>query len=151
MKLPFKPWIPGIALLVFLILFGGFYLSLGALPASQPASWTGEVAMTVLPAPTSTPTSPSVVTPTATPAPPSRIQVSTYVRIQGTGGAGLRLRVSPSLQADINFLGQENEVFLVIDGPEQADGYTWWHLEAPDDPTRNGWAVTEYLELDAWE
>jgi hypothetical protein len=44
-------------------------------------------------------------------------------------------------------LGAEEEIFLVIDGPQQADNYIWWYLEGPFDDTRHGWAVSNFLRL----
>jgi len=35
----------------------------------------------------------------------------------------------------------------VVDGPEQADGFIWWYLEAPYDTSRSGWAASQYLGL----
>ena len=43
------------------------------------------------------------------------------------------------------FVGEEEEIFLVKDGPQQADGYTWWYLVAPYDETRAGWAAADFL------
>ena len=37
------------------------------------------------------------------------------------------------------------EVFMVRDGPQTADGYTWWYLVAPYDETRAGWAAADFL------
>jgi hypothetical protein len=47
----------------------------------------------------------------------------------------------------VRILGAEEEIFLVIDGPQQADGYTWWNLEGPFDETRHGWAVSNFLRV----
>jgi hypothetical protein len=109
-------------------------------------------ALTVIPAITSTPRylsptpSPIPLTPLSTSTPiPGIIALNTYVQISGTGGDGLRLRASPGINSDPLFLGNDSEVFLVIDGPSQADGYTWWYLTAPYDQTRSGWAVANYL------
>ena len=60
-------------------------------------------------------------------------------------GEGLRIRSAPGLTSDTVFRGEESEVFLVQEGPQSADGYTWWHLVAPYDETRNGWAVADFL------
>ncbi len=68
-----------------------------------------------------------------------------YVQISGTGGDGLRLRATASTSGEVRFLGYESEVFLVTDGPKNADGYIWWYLTAPYDESRSGWAVAEYL------
>lgn len=79
------------------------------------------------------------------PDPGNLIQVGISVRISGTGGQGLRLRQDASRNATPLFLGAENEVFTVKDGPRSADGFTWWYLQAPYDETRAGWAVSNYL------
>lgn len=81
------------------------------------------------------------------PAPPSAtISLGSYVQVIGTGGTGLRLRAQPGLNSDVLLLASETEVFQVDDGPVELDGYTWWHLVGPFEATRQGWAVTNYLE-----
>jgi hypothetical protein len=106
--------------------------------------------LTVIPAPTATPN----VTPTFTPDPlivgtptlaPDVIGLGGYVQITGTEGEGLRLRANPGLNGTPVFLGYDEEVFEVRDGPQEADGYTWWYLVAPYDETRAGWAAADFL------
>ncbi len=79
--------------------------------------------------------------------PPGNLAVGAYVQIAGTGGDGLRVRAEPGLQGQVLFLALEAEVFLVTDGPRDADGYTWWYLEAPAEKTRQGWAASNYLAV----
>lgn len=135
-----------------------FALSLSTLMLTRgPRAPLGGVTavLTVLPAPTATlpgitqtPASASTPSPVASPSPPPGIIApGAYVQISGTGGDGLRLRLAPSLDSEVRFLGLEAEVFQVRDGPRQADGYTWWHLVAPYDENRNGWAVSDYLSV----
>lgn len=93
---------------------------------------------------------PPTVTPSPTPTsifflPEGTIGVGAYVQVIGTEGAGLRMRANPGLNTAINFTALDSEVFLVIDGPVELDGYTWWHLEAPYDQTRNGWSAGDFL------
>ena len=45
------------------------------------------------------------------------------------------------------FRGEEAEVFVIRDGPQQADGYTWWYLVAPNAETRAGWAAADFLAV----
>ena len=106
--------------------------------------------LTVIPAPTATPNA----TPTFTPDPliygtptlsPDVIGVGGYVQITGTEGDGLRLRANPGLNSEPVFLGYDEEVFEVRDGPQATDGYTWWYLVAPYDETRAGWAAADFL------
>jgi hypothetical protein len=109
----------------------------------------------VLPFATSTLVQPSAPTPSAGPpsseAPtgpestPLAFGVGDYVEVYGTEGDGLRLRSGPSLDASINAMGMENEVFEVRDGPIHADGYTWWYLVNPYDNSKQGWGVATYL------
>ena len=74
-----------------------------------------------------------------------QIGVGAYAQITGTEGAGLRMRREPGQAAETVFVGEESEIFEVKDGPQQADGYTWWYLVAPYDETRAGWAAADYL------
>ena len=70
---------------------------------------------------------------------------SGYVQILGTDGEGLRLRSDPGLSGTPVFLGFDEEVFEVRDGPQESDGYVWWYLVAPYDESRNGWAAADFL------
>lgn len=120
-------------------------------PDLTPAS----AALTVIPAPTSTP---RTLPPTLTPIPPSpapsptpapgEIAVGVYVQ-PTTGGEGLRVHTEPSLSADLAFpdAAFDSEVFLVTNGPQQADGYTWWYLTASYDASRAGWAAQDFLTV----
>lgn len=135
-------------LLVGLVIIGVVILFLGR-DTTPPVAMVPEVTLIV--APTLTPT---VLNPTQTPTPTPTsifflpegvIGVGVYVQVTGTGTAGLRMRGEPGLDGSVNFSAMESEVFLVIDGPELNDGYTWWHLEAPYDQDRNGWSAADFL------
>ncbi len=119
------------------------------LPASTASAPAPQTALTVIAAPSLTPTSPPAVF-TPTPTPPTSvdgISIGSYVQISGTEGAGLRLRESPGTAGALRFVGMDSEVFRVKDGPKTADGFTWWLLEAPYDPSRIGWAASKYLTI----
>lgn len=88
-----------------------------------------------------------VLTPTLPAGPVGEISIGTQVQVVGTGTDGLRLRQGAGLDFPVNYLGIEYEVFTVLDGPQQVDDFTWWFLVAPDDDTRNGWAVENFLEV----
>ncbi len=77
----------------------------------------------------------------------SEIVIDIFVQISGTDGAGLRLRSGPGLENPPEFLGMDDAVFKVRDGPIESDGFTWWFLVAPYDENRNGWAASDYLEV----
>ena len=76
---------------------------------------------------------------------PGVIHPGALVKITGTGGDGLRLRVEPGLENEILFIGSESEVFRVQDGPAEIDDFIWWYLISPDNSDRQGWAVSDYL------
>jgi hypothetical protein len=107
--------------------------------------------VTKINAPTLTPKplEPTVIsTPTPTNVfflPEGVIGVGAYVQVTGTDGAGLRMRSEPGLDSKVNFTALDSEVFLVVEGPVETDGYTWWHLEAPYDEARNGWSAGDFL------
>jgi hypothetical protein len=106
--------------------------------------------LTMIPASTSTPLTTPTLTPdpllVGTPTLPANvIAVGGYVQITGTGGDGLRLRSAPGLTSELLFLDEESEVFQVRDGPQEANGYTWWYLVAPYDESRSGWAAANFL------
>ena len=132
--------------MVFVVLFVRSDIT----PASQ-----GTAVLSVIPAPTATQTR-FVITPlnstTAAlknlPTPPlGVIAIGAYVQVTGTGVDGLRLRDEPGLDGQVQLLGSEAEVFLVLEGPREADNYTWWYLVGPYDESRKGWAVANYLSL----
>ena len=103
--------------------------------------------LTVIPAPTVTPnvTATATIDPFAPSPTPTGIALGTYAQITGTDGEGLRIRSEPGLTGEPVFLGFDSEVFLVQDGPREADGYVWWYLVAPYDETRAGWAASDFL------
>jgi hypothetical protein len=119
-------------------------------PPDEPVS----AALTIIPAPTGTshlmPATLTNLPPTPTLPPtlmPGEFGHGAYVQISNTGEEGLNLRAQPGLSAPVVFSGFDSEVFLIVDGPEQSDGYTWWHLSASYDATRSGWAAQEFLTL----
>ncbi len=84
-----------------------------------------------------------------TPSSPSggEIVMDAYVQVFGTGGDGLRMRDNPGLEGKVLLVAAESEVFKVVEGPVEMDGYRWWRLEGPFDATRQGWVVGNYLEI----
>ncbi len=113
--------------------------------------------LTVIPLPTSTapvfhtptpqlsPTQTLTALPDAPQEHPKEFTSGELVQVFGTEGEGLRMRANPSLGADVLLLGLESEVFEVLEGPTAADGYNWWLLANPFDPTNQGWAADQFL------
>jgi hypothetical protein len=148
----FSPWvIVAAALLAVLMLCASLgFLALSRQPAGAQPPATAVLHIIPLPTatPTATPAPPATPTSAAPPAQPGGpLSTGAYVQITGTGGDGLRMRSQPGLGGEILFLGLEAEVFQVMDGPSQADGYTWWLLAAPYDPAVQGWAVADFLAI----
>ena len=133
-----------ILLLITLIIIG--WMS----PRFSPDVGFAPADLTMIPAPTHTPnvtavpTTDPFVTPTLD---PTSINIDGYVQITGTEGEGLRIRLAPGLGGETVFRGEEAEVFIVKDGPQSVDGYTWWYLVAPYDETRAGWAAADFLAV----
>jgi hypothetical protein len=107
--------------------------------------------LTMIPPPTHTPlvspvptNDPLLATPTLS---AGTIGIGGYVQISGTEGQGLRIRSAAGLNSDTVFRGEEAEVFVVRDGPQEADGHTWWYIVAPYDETRAGWAAADFLAV----
>lgn len=145
-KVIFGAVVVALALLLYL------YLLFTGIAYKQQAASTQKANLDLLPA-DSIPTVNTdllIITPTSTLPPTLEIDgvsVEKYVKIEGTGGVGLRIRKEPGTSADVVFLANESEVFIVIGGPVEKDGITWWQLTTPYDETRNGWASADYLTM----
>lgn len=139
----------GVALLVATLLL----LTWTRSPQAPSAASTALITVIAVPTateipPTNLPTLEEPPAATEFPDPPGGdIAIDAYVQVTGTGGGGLRLREGPGLDRTVRILGAEEEIFLVSDGPQQADNYTWWYLEGPFDETRHGWAVSNFLHV----
>jgi hypothetical protein len=149
------PWVVVGAISVGGTLLASSFLYLWLSKPASPLITAPTAVMTVIPPPTATipvvtitPDIWSTPTPTITStSSPLEIHVGGYVQIVNTGGSGLNLRAAPGLSENINYLGLEAEVFIVRDGPRNADNFTWWYLVAPIDESRNGWGVADYLAV----
>ncbi len=95
---------------------------------------------TVAPLPTATPT------PKATPTPsvPTEIKVGVYVKVIGAEADALSYRSGPGLNYARLSIVKDGTILEVLEGPEEADGYTWWRLE--DEDGFIGWAADTWLE-----
>jgi hypothetical protein len=98
--------------------------------------------------PTITPTATvelPISTPESTPS-GTIIEPGVTVVVQGTQGAGLRLRAEPTTQGGVVTAVREGLRLTVIDGPEEADGFVWWKVRAPDG--KEGWGAANWLVLE---
>jgi len=148
-------WIVLGAIVLGGVLYIGFMVFVSSLRPANPSNYTFSTAViTMIPAPTLTvlipTTTPEQTVATGTsqvPVPSGGIAVGMYVKITGTNGNGLNLRTEPGTGSPIRFLGMDDELFQVKDGPKQVDNLIWWYLQAPYDSTRNGWAAANYLTV----
>ncbi len=145
----------GIALVMLIVLAGGLWLTRpAASQAGYDPSMVKTAIFTILPAPSVTTSPLPVVSGTATlssdnmPTPlPGEPSLGSFVQITGTQGDGLRLREEPGLGNTVLTLVSDAEVFKILDGPQSADGHTWWYISDPYNENRRGWAVANYLAL----
>ena len=139
-KLPLWP------LVVILLLIAVVFISLWNpfTPSTQP---TVEITPTVTPAlptvaplPTATPTP----KPTPTPSVPTKIEVGGYVKVVGAEADALSYRSGPGLNYARLTIVKDGTILKVLEGPDEADGYTWWRLE--DEDGFIGWAAEDWLK-----
>ena len=95
---------------------------------------------TLAPLPTATPTP----KPTPTPSVPTEITVGGYVKVVGAEVDQLSYRSGPGLNYARLTIVKDGTILEVLEGPEEADGYTWWRLE--DEDGFIGWAADDWLE-----
>jgi len=95
---------------------------------------------------TATPTSLPVATETPDVA-ANPVQVGSTIEINGTDGSGLAVRQGPGVNYTYFFVANDGDVFLVEDGPRDADGYTWWYISDPNNADRTGWAVEDWMTV----
>ncbi|HVO69359.1 MAG TPA: SH3 domain-containing protein, partial [Aggregatilineaceae bacterium] len=93
---------------------------------------------------------PSATVPLPTPIPsstlpPGRFGIGVTVQVVGVGSSGLNMRSEPGLEGTPRFLAAEEDVFVIVDGPQTVDEVEWWRLEDPNDSSRFGWAARNYL------
>jgi hypothetical protein len=124
------------------------------LPAATPSVvfvlQTPDNPVTAVPSPTPLIFETPDLGPTATlPPGPSagQLNVGALVEVTGTDGDSLRLRSGPGLSTETIYLALSSEVFFVVDGPIEADGFRWWKLAAQADEQREGWGVENFLGL----
>ena len=80
-----------------------------------------------------------------TPNLPGVFSTGMAVRIDKTGGDGLKIRSFAGFEGIPVFLGSEGEQFEIIAGPQLIDSKIWWQIVSISDPKKTGWAVQEYL------
>lgn len=126
-----------VALAVAVALGGWYWLSGRSAPtiaAAPPTDTPLPATLTPVPTIRLRPT-PTTALPTATPVP--ALAIGVRVRAVNLSGAPLRARVAPGLTRIVARI-PEGGVATIIEGPVQADGYTWWRLQADQG---SGWCA----------
>ncbi len=90
---------------------------------------------TLLPTPSASPT----VTETPVPV----ILPGGRAVVAGTGAEQLRMRAGPGLTQEMVATLADGARLSVLDGPESADGYTWWKVQTEDG--QQGWVAGNWL------
>jgi hypothetical protein len=108
----------------------------------------GGPGIVLTPAPVGNTPQPSGSTPNPTASTPDEpsgeIYVGAVVAIANTGGTGANLRSLPTTESEVVTVLLDGVELVVIDGPEDAQGFTWWGVEGE---TGTGWVVGDYLEV----
>lgn len=78
---------------------------------------------------------------------PITLEIGKLVIVSGVDGDELNVRDQPGT-IETNILGRvpEGTLLTVVDGPRQADGFTWWQVQSMDQ-TIKGWAVSNFLQV----
>jgi hypothetical protein len=109
---------------------------------TAPPSPTMDLASSTLP-PTPIPTFTPIPTPDAAIAPPE-ITSEFYAKVANTGGVGVTVRGGPSIRNVSRLVAEEGTIMLILDGPEEGDGFAWWQVQLQDGT--EGWVVADFLE-----
>ena len=106
------------------------------------------IGVPVAPTATQTPPPPPPEAPSATPE-PVEIAPGVTVTVKGTGCAGLNLRRRPTTNSRLVTTAKDGATLLVLDGPEEGEGYVWWQVQTEAGNT--GWAVDKRIVLGTGE
>lgn len=77
--------------------------------------------------------------PTSIPTPQALFQIGMSVRVQTTEGEILNLRRAASRDAEVILYLEDDMLLVLVDGPVQAEGYTWWRVRTSEGI--EGWAA----------
>jgi len=78
---------------------------------------------------------------------PVTIEIGKLVIVAGVDGDELNVRDNAGVQGTtIVSRFAEGTILKIVDGPRQADGFTWWQVQSTDQ-TVKGWAVSNFLQV----
>ena len=112
---------------------------------SPPPRATATPAVTVTPWPTVTPMIIAAPTEAPTPTQATTVGVGAKVEVAGTGVSQLRVRQLPGTDSLTVKIVPDGTRFVVVGGPEQVGGYTWWKVD--DQSGTVGWVAGQFLKL----
>lgn len=154
-QIPARVWafalMAAILLAALLSLWGLYFFrgsSGGGGPTPTAIIWTATPSPTPAASPTPTATEapvtddPSDATPTVS----TGIAIGGYVKVTGTGDYGLSLREGAGADYARADVAAEDEVFIVVEGPQTIAGSPWWRIRDPENEERFWWAIGNYLE-----
>lgn len=79
---------------------------------------------------------------------PQPITVGSAVVVTGVGNQALNIRDrAGTLGTNVLFRLDDGTRLIVVDGPTQADGFTWWQVQDVNNASQTGWAVANYLDV----
>ena len=142
------------AALFALILFGALLAILWSAKPDTYSQTPATAILSIIQAPTETSVPTITSTPTSSPSssqaapqPGGPIKIGDFVQVSETEGEGLRLHASAGVSSEVRYVAIEAEVFLVQEGPVDADGYSWWLLKDPYNEVVAGWGASNYLRV----
>ncbi|MCU0493014.1 MAG: hypothetical protein MUD01_15605 [Chloroflexaceae bacterium] len=107
---------------------------------------TPPVAAVPSPMPTAT-LAPPTATPEPSPTPAPVLKAGGVARVVNVGEAQLRGRQQPGTGQPVQARFEEGTTVRVLEGPVDADGFTWWRIEGP---RGNGWSAERSAEGVVW-
>lgn len=139
----------GWLLLALLLVVG---VGFGARYFMQSRSGQEQLALAVGTPPTSTatpePPTRAPIFPTAVPSPtPVVLRVEGSAVVTNMEGQALRGRSEPNLKAAVTVRFKNGEQVRILEGPVDADGYSWWRIEGA---SGTGWSAQQSPEGIVW-
>lgn len=136
------------AVLIVAVAAGGYWFwrnrAQSAASARSPGAPISAPVSTLTPSHTplfATPTLPPI-TPTAT-----TLQIGGNATVVNLAGSTLRSRKQPKLNAPTTANFKQGEVVRILEGPAEADGFTWWHIEGQSGA---GWSAQQSKDGVVW-
>jgi hypothetical protein len=77
---------------------------------------------------------------------PTTLSIGIGAQVRITDQA-VRVRPAPSLDNAELFFAEPEDVFTVLEGPQQGSGLTWWRVEQVGDPSRAGWIAANLITV----